>query len=199
LFVDVQSVTAVVAFLFVPRYGSSAGSATPFFVLFFQPLLCIANLEAIQSLFGVLASVGTELSQAFVFCACAFETTAFVAGCVSFLFKARLYGAFLAVVPQILLWSRAASAFYFFFRYSLLVCGDVQEFASVLECAVDVAGAAVDATFAEEVAGFCGIQFSSGDQGEGSLLSLSEGALAKVLGGVSMNERLKKHLANTLI
>ena len=43
----------------------------------------------------------------------------------------------------------------------MLVCGDVQEFASVLECAVDVAGAAVDATFGEEVAVFCGIQFSS--------------------------------------
>jgi hypothetical protein len=29
----------------------------------------------------------------------------------------------------------------------LLVCGGVQEFASVLECTVDVAGATVDATF----------------------------------------------------
>jgi hypothetical protein len=124
-FADVQSVAAVVAFLFVPRYGSSARSATPFFVLFFQPLLCIANFDAIQSLFGVLASVGAELSQVFVFGACAFETRAFVAGCVSFFFKARLYGAFPAVAPEILLWSRAASTFYFFSRYFLLVCDGV--------------------------------------------------------------------------
>jgi hypothetical protein len=67
LFVDVQSVTAVVAFLFVPRYGSATRRAAPFFVLFFQPLLCIANLQAIQSVFGVLASARAERSQVFIF------------------------------------------------------------------------------------------------------------------------------------
>ena len=55
----------------------------------------------------------------------------------------------------------------------MLVCDDVQEFSSVLECAVDEAGAAVDATFGEEAAAFCEIQFSSGNQWEGLLLSLS--------------------------
>jgi hypothetical protein len=55
----------------------------------------------------------------------------------------------------------------------LLVCGDVQEFASVLECTVDVAGAAVDAAFAEQVAVFCGVHFSSENECEGLLLSLS--------------------------
>jgi len=168
-----------VAFLFVPRHGSATRRAAPFFVLFFQPLLCIANLEAIQSVFGVLASVRAERSQVFVFGAWAFETRAFIAGYVSFFFKTRLYWAFPAVAPETLLWSRAAFTFYFFFRYSLLVCGGVQEFASVLECAVDVAGAAVDATFGEEVAAFCGIQFSSGNQWGGSLLSLS--AIASIL------------------
>jgi FPC/CPF motif-containing protein YcgG len=67
LFVDVQGVTAVVAFFFVPRYGSVARRAAPFLVLFFQPLLCFADLEAFQSAFGVFASVGAELSQVFVF------------------------------------------------------------------------------------------------------------------------------------
>jgi hypothetical protein len=57
LLVAVQGVAAVVAFLFAPRYGSAARRATPFFVLFFQPFLCLANFEAIQSPFGVLASV----------------------------------------------------------------------------------------------------------------------------------------------
>jgi hypothetical protein len=77
--------------------------------------------------------------------------------------EARPYGAFLAVSPEILLWSGAAFTFDFFFGYSLLVCDGVQEFSSVLECAVDVAGSAVDAAFGEEVTA-CGIQFSSGNQ-----------------------------------
>jgi hypothetical protein len=55
----------------------------------------------------------------------------------------------------------------------LFVCGGVQEFASVFECAVDVAGAAIDATFGEEVVVSCRIQFSSGNLWEGLLLSLS--------------------------
>jgi len=67
LFVAVQGVAAVVAFFFVPRYGSVAGRASPFFVLFFQPLFCFAYLDAIQGRFGVFASVGAELSQVFVF------------------------------------------------------------------------------------------------------------------------------------
>jgi hypothetical protein len=164
LFVDVQGVAAVVTFLFVPRYGSAAKCAAPFFVLFFQPLFSITSLDAIQSFSSVLASVGAELSQVFVFDTRTFETRAFVAGRVSFVFKARFYGAFLAVAPEILLWSRAAFTFYFFFRYSLLSCGGVQEFASVLECAVNVAGTAVDATFREEIVAFCGMQFSSRNQ-----------------------------------
>ena len=93
--------------------------------------------------------------------------------------EARSCVAFLAVAPEILFWSRAASTFDFFFGYSLVFCGGVQEFASVFECAVDEAGAAVDATFGEEVAALCGIHFSSGNQGEGSLLSLS--AIASIL------------------
>ena len=66
-FVAVKGVAAVVALLFVPRYGSVARFAAPFFVLFFQPLFSFAVLEAIQSRFGVFASVGAELSHVFVF------------------------------------------------------------------------------------------------------------------------------------
>lgn len=87
--------------------------------------------------------------------------------------EARSCVAFLAVAPEILVWSGAAFTFDFFFGYSLLVCGGVQEFASVFECAVDVAGAAIDATFGQEVAVSCRIQFSSGNLSEGLLLSLS--------------------------